>query len=88
MIDYQKLTGTQIAGFLALGLLVLGLAAFAPLVARWIPPILGVIWSIAVAMVLRRLAQLGRPTFLLRIMALVVGAASLLRILYLARHAA
>jgi len=37
MIDYQKLTGTQIAVLLALGLLVIGLAAFAPLVARWTP---------------------------------------------------
>ncbi len=88
MFDPRNLTGKQIAILLAFGVLVIILAAFAPLIARWFLPILGITWTVLVFMTVARLARLGRPTIVLRLMAAVIGAASLLRLLYLVQHAA
>ena len=88
MFDPRNLTGKQITVLLAFGVLVIILAAFAPLVARWLLPIFGITWTVLVFLTVARLARLGRPTFFLRLMALLIGTASLLRLLYLIQHAA
>jgi len=91
MIDPSRLSRTQIVILIGFSVLVIALAAFAGNLARWILPTFGVIWAVLVLISAPQLVGVGvRPqsVLLMRGVALLVGIAALIRVMYLLRHAA
>ena len=91
MINPSRLTPTQIATLIAVAVLVIAVAAFAPRAARWFLPTLGILWAGVVLISAPQLSRLGvwpRTLWGLRVVALAIGVVALIRFVYLLRHAA
>jgi tetrahydromethanopterin S-methyltransferase subunit C len=86
--QHQFIARTQIATGLAIGVLGIALATFAPRFTQWLLPSLGVLWAVGALIVGRRLSIEGARSGSVRIAALVIGVAAAVRLFYLLRHAA
>ena len=91
MINPSRLTPTQIATLISVAVLVIAVAAFAPIAARWLLPTLGILWAVIVFISAPQLSRRGvwpRTLWRLRAVALAIGIVALIRFVYLLRHAA
>ena len=86
--QYRFIERTQVAIGLLLGLAGIALATLAPRFTQWLLPALGVLWATAALIIARRLATVGARSAFVRLTADLIGIASVVRIVYLVRHAA